>query len=240
MATTHIPEAPDIAVGEVRAEQRTLMQRVFGLLTLGLLLSAAVSYWAATDPGIVAHASAHPEAYYILFCLEVAVIGVLSKHYDKLSVSAAAFAFFLYAAINGISFIVFFLWIPATSVAWGFLLTACTFAGMYGFGYYTRRDLGRMRNIARFAIAGLAFGIIANLVAGNRMPFWATPYFGVTIFASLLIHHADDIRDLEYEFDGDESRWKSAFAGALLIYLDFVNLYILITRLIDRFQKEEE
>jgi len=230
---------PDVEMREVRAEQRRLMQRVFALLALGLLLSAAVSYWAATDPDVIAHASSHPEAYYILFCLEVVVIGVLSKHFNQLSTKAAAFAFFLYSGLNGVSFIVFFLWTPATSMAWGLLLAAITFAALSAWGYYSRRDLGTLRNIARFAISGLVVGVVANGVMGNRLAFWATPYLFVTIFAGLLAHHAQDIRDMEYEFEGDESRWKSAFAGALLIYLDLVNLYILAGRLVD-WMKEEE
>lgn len=238
MPTVEI-DTPDIATREVRAEQRTLMQRVFALLALGLLTSAAVSYWAATDPGVVAHVSSHPEAFYILFCLEVVVIGVLSKHFDQLSTKAAAFAFFLYSAVNGLSFIVFFLWMPATSMAWGLALTAVTFGALFAWGYYARRDLGTLRNIARFAIAGLAVGVLANLVLGNRMAYWATPYIFVTVFSGLLAHHAQDIRDMEYEFEGDDSRWKSAFAGALLIYLDLVNLYILAGRLIDWLKEED-
>jgi uncharacterized protein len=149
-----------------------------------------------------------------------------------LSLAATAFLFYGYAVLNGVSFAVLFIWLPAGSVASGFGLTAVTFGLMALYGHQTGRDLGTFRSFILMIATGVVLLIAVNLTMRTPVAYWATAYMGVMAFGGLTSYHAQNLRDLEWEFEDDDAdRCKAMYAGALTLYLDFVNLYVLIMRI---------
>ncbi len=207
----------------------------------GLMVSALVSFWVAAHTEIGEYTLRHPEGFQIVFFAEVITVGFVSRYAAKLSIPAAWTLFALYAAFNGVSFSVFFLYFPPAAVMYGFLFTGVMFGGMAVYGHKTRRDLGAARNI--FLMAGFAFvlQILANLALGHSDAYYGTATLGILVFCGLASYHAQDLRNFEWEFDDDDAvHDKAAVIGALLLYLDFVNLYMIVMRSVAALQRERE
>lgn len=234
--TVYDPDAATMADPDAEAieeQQRALLVRVYALMLVGLMTSALVGYWTLGHPEIYEYTMQHMAGFQVMFALEILAVGYISKYVDKLTIGMAWILFLFYAAFNGISFAVFFLFLPPAAVTFGFLLTALTFGVMAAYGHYTKRDLGAPRNLAIMACVGIAMMIILNVAFGNGDHFYATAFLGVMIFGGLTSYHIQDIRDFDWAFeDDDASNDKAALVGALLIYLDVVNLYMMFMRLI--------
>ncbi|HWR36318.1 MAG TPA: Bax inhibitor-1/YccA family protein [Clostridia bacterium] len=228
-------EALSYEMEEVEREQRALLVKVYGFMAVGLLISAAVARWAMARPEMFTYVHEHALSFQIIFALEVAAVAIISQVIENIPIGLAALIFVCYAAFNGISFAVFFLFIPPGAVAFGFLIAALTFAAMAAYGRMSGADLGTMGSTLITLVAGLGIMSAANVVFNNERVYWATSYLGVIVFASLASYHAQDFRDFDWAFeDDDEANNKAALTGALLLYLDFVNLYIMFMRLIGR------
>lgn len=222
----------DIAALEVETELRRHLVKVYALMAVGLLISAVVAYWLARQASVTEYVQTHPLGFQILFIFEMIVVAFVSKSIDKLSLATTAAIFFGYALLNGVTFAVFFIWLPPASVASGFALTAVTFALTALYGHQTGQDLGALRSFFIMVGIGVALLVAVNLVLQNSVAYWATAYMGVMAFGGLSTYHSQDLRDLEWEFEDDDAdRCKAMYASALTLYLDFVNLYALIMRL---------
>ncbi len=205
--------------------------RVYSMMCVGLMLTAAVAFMIGRDADIVEYVRTHPAGFQVLFLFEIVTVAVITKAVEKMTLAMIIITFFCYAALNGVSFAVFFLWIPPASVAFGFLITALTFGAMAFYGTKTQRDLGSLRSFLTMILIGIAILLIFNLPFRNSMAYWATSYLGVMAFAGLTIFHAQDMRDLDFEFEDDDAdRCKAMYASALMLYLDFVNLYMFVMR----------
>lgn len=219
----------------IEEQQRALLVRVFSLMLLGLMTSAAVAYLALKNSNIQENALQHSLGFQVMFFSEVAAVAFISRHIQKLTIPMAWILFLVYAAFNGISFAMFFLWLPPVSVAFGFFLTGLTFGVMAVYGRYTKSDLGSLRSIGLLVLVGIALMVLVNLILGHDEHFYATSFLGIMFFAGLTASHVKDIRNLDWEFEDDDvSNDKAALVGALLIYLDFVNLYMLFMRFVAR------
>jgi FtsH-binding integral membrane protein len=225
----------DVDALAIEDQQRALLVRVFSLILLGLMTSAAVAYLAWKNADLHQNVLRHEVGFQLMFLFEIAAVAFVSKYVSKFTIAMAWIVFLFYSALNGISFAMFFLWMPPASITFGFFLTALTFGVMALYGRYTKADLGSMKSIGMLVLVGLGLMILINLVLGHDEHFYATSFLGIMFFAGLTASHIRDIRNLDWEFDDDDaSNDKAALVGALLIYLDFVNLYMLFMRFIGR------
>jgi len=221
----------DVDALAVEDQQRSLLVRVFSLVALGLITSAGVAYFAVQNSNVYENAIRHSIGFQIMFFFEVAVVAFISKYMTNFTISMAWIVFIFYSAFNGISFSLFFLWLPPSAVVFGFFLTALTFGVMALYGRNSNCDLGSPRSLGMMIGLGVVLMILLNVAFGHGNPFYATSFLGIMFFAGLTAYHVQDIRNLEWEFeDDDATRDKAALIGALLIYLDFVNLYMLMMR----------
>lgn len=217
----------------VEEQQRALLVRVFSLMLLGLMTSAVVAFLALKNSNVYENALQHSLGFQIMFLFEIAAVAFVSKYATKLTITMAWIVFLFYSVLNGISFAMFFLWLPPASVAFGFFLTALTFGVMALYGRYTKCDLGSIKSLGMLVLVGIILMTALNLVLGHDEHFYATSFLGIMFFAGLTASHIQDIRNLDWEFDDDDAaNDKAALVGALLIYLDFVNLYMLIMRFV--------
>ena len=235
------PRTPDFDAQAVEQSQRALLVRVYGLMFAGLMLSALVAYWAAAHSEIGSYTLRHPEGFQIVFFSEIIAVGFISRYAAKLSIPAAWTLFACYAIFNGVSFSVFFLYFPPSAVMYGFLLTGVMFGAMALYGHKTGRDLGDGRNILVMGGFGFVLQILVNMLLGHSDAYYGTATLGILVFCGLASYHAQHIRNFEWEFDDDDSAQdKAAVVGALLLYLDFVNLYMMIMRSVATLERERE
>jgi uncharacterized protein len=222
---------PDVDALAVEDQQRALLVRVFSFVALGLITSAAVAFLALKSTDIYESALRHSLGYQLMFLLEVVSVAFIYKYVQNLSIAMVWVTFLFYSAFNGISFALFFLWLPPAAVAFGFLLTAFTFGAMALYGRNTKCDLGSIKSLGMLLGTGMGLMILLNLVFRNGEPFYATSFLGIMLFAGLTASHIQDIRNMDWEFeDDDPAQDKAALVSALLIYLDLVNLYMMIMR----------
>jgi uncharacterized protein len=235
------PQAPDLDAEEVEQSQRALLVRVYAFMFAGLMLSALVAFWAAAHTEIGAYTLQHPEGFQIIFFSEIIAVGFISRYAGNLSIPAAWTLFAAYAVLNGVSFSVFFLYFPSSAVMYGFLLTGVMFGAMALYGHLSGCDLGSGWNVLLMGGFGFVLQIVVNASLGHSDAYYATATLGIMLFCGLASYHAQNIRNFEWEFDDDDAAQdKAAVVGALLLYLNFVNLYMMIMRAVAVLENERE
>jgi len=228
----------------IDAGLRAHMNKVYGLMSVGMLLTGAAAWGisglavdstgALTGLGVALYAS--PLKWVVMFAPLVMVFA-FGAVVNRLSAAAAQLYFYVYAALMGLSLSSIFLVFTGMSIAQTFLVTAIAFAGLSLYGYTTKRDL---TGFGRFLMMGL-FGLIAAMLVNVVLtwiygqPFsglqFAISVLGLLIFAGLTAYDTQAIKNeyVEHAAHGDQE-WldKSATFGALRLYLDFINMFMFL------------
>ena len=147
----------------------------------------------------------------------------------------AAGLFYVYAILNGLTLSVVFLIYTKGSIATTFFVTAGTFAGMSAYGYITKRDLTSVGNFMMMGLFGLIIASVVNMFMRSEMIYWVTTYAGILIFVGLTAYDTQKIKELNVIGNaGTDEDHKEAIHGALILYLDFINLFLYLLRLLGR------
>ena len=206
-----------------------VMRRVYGKMTLGLLLTALTAFLVVSSPAALSLLFSSTTTLWILFAVEIGLVIYLSARLDKLSTGAAAALFYLYSALNGVVLAPIFLVYTGASIAMTFAITAGTFGAMTIFGYVTRQDLSKFGSILTMALIGLIVCVIVNMFWGNSMFDLLISIAGVFIFVGLTAWDTQAIKRMCAESD-PSMIGKVATMGALSLYLDFINLFLYLLR----------
>ena len=206
-----------------------VMRRVYGKMTLGLLLTALTAFLVVSSPAALSLLFSSTATLWILFAVEIGLVIYLSARLDKLSTGAAAALFYLYSALNGVVLAPIFLVYTGASIAMTFAITAGTFGAMTIFGYVTRQDLSKFGSILTMALIGLIVCVIVNMFWGNSMFDLLISIAGVFIFVGLTAWDTQAIKRMCAESD-PSMIGKVATMGALSLYLDFINLFLYLLR----------
>jgi uncharacterized protein len=207
------------------------MSRVYGWMSLGILLTAAVSYGIGSSPELVAQIFANKLFFWLVIILQFGSVIYLSAMINRISAPAAAITFLMYSALTGITLSMIFVLYTQTSIASAFITTAAGFGGLSLYGYTTKRDLGPIGSFCIMALFGL-IGIallsffIPSLNSNSMQIFFSIA--GLVIFAGLTAYDTQRIKALAYAGGNAGSQ---AVYGALVLYLDFLNLFLNLLRL---------
>jgi FtsH-binding integral membrane protein len=207
-----------------------VMRKVYGKMTLGLLVTAITSYLMLSNEAVMNIFLGSKVLFFGAFILELGLVFYLSARIEKLSTGTAAVLFYLYSMLNGITLTPIFLMYTQTSIATTFALTAGTFGAMTIFGYVTRQDLSKIGSYLFMALIGLILCIIVNLFLHNSMLDMLISCAGVLIFVGLTAWDTQAIKRMAAEADPTMMN-KVATWGALSLYLDFINLFIYLLRI---------
>ncbi len=222
------------AIGD-RATRGTvgLLGQVYIWMTAGLVLSGVVAALTVSSDPLSAFVFDNPVVFIGLLILELILVFALSAAAPRLAPGAAIALFLLYAALNGVTLSAILLIYTGASIASTFFITAGTFAAMSFYGATTHRDLTRIGSIALMALIGIILATLVNLLLQNAAVYWAVTYLGVLIFVALT---AADTQKIERRMAeaSDMGRGNPAIVGALTLYLDFINLFLLLLRLFGR------
>ena len=233
------------SAGAVRIDEglRAHMNKVYGTMSVGMLITAAAS-WAISglattvDPatgntvltGLGQALYTSPLKWVIMF-LPLVMVFAFSAMLNKMSAAAAQLFFYVYAAAMGLSLSWIFMVFTGVSIIQTFLVTAISFAGLSLYGYTTKKDLSGFGTFLMMGVIGLVVASLVNIFIASSALQFAISVLGVLIFAGLTAYDTQNIKNtyLQMAHSGDQE-WlgKSAIMGALQLYLDFVNLFMFL------------
>lgn len=223
----------DAQLGETFA---ALMRRVYLWMAIGLYLTAGVAFFVANSSLALAILG-NPILYIGLFLSELALVIALSAAIHRLAPTTAIALFLLYAVLNGATISVIFLVYTLTDITLAFVSTATLFAAMSFIGYFVRLDLSRLGSFLIMGLVGLVIATFVNLFLANSTLMWITTYAGIALFIGLTVYDTQRIKKTMTSSlaAGDEQVVsRLGILGALTLYLDFINLFLLILRLLGR------
>ena len=214
----------------VDAGLRAHMNKVYGLMSVAMLLTGGVAWAVGTNDAMVQAIFMTPLKWVVMFAPLVMVFAFTAM-LNRLSVAAAQLFFYVYAAAVGLSLAFIFAVYTQTSIAQTFLVTAVAFAGLSLYGYTTKRSLSAMGSFLMMGLIGLIVAMVVNIFLASSALAFAISAIGVLIFAGLTAWDTQKIKNdyLAHAQMGD-SDWlgKSAIMGALTLYLDFINMFMFL------------
>tara|TARA_B100001059_G_scaffold200960_1_gene208061 strand:- start:22 stop:534 length:513 start_codon:yes stop_codon:yes gene_type:complete len=155
----------------------------------------------------------------------------LSARINKMSTASAQITFWLFASIMGLSLASIFVQFTHSSIARVFFITAGTFGAMSLYGYTTKRDLTKLGGFLFMGLIGIIIASIVNIFFQSGMMAFVISVIGVLVFVGLTAYDTQNIKNMYYGGDSEEVGSKKALMGALKLYLDFINLFILLLQL---------
>jgi FtsH-binding integral membrane protein len=200
-------------------------------MTAGLLLTGAISTGLMGNAGVLALIM-NPFVFFGLFIVQLVIVVGLDAMVHKLSPMMATMIFLGYAAINGIIFTPLFLAYAAESIASTFFTTAGTFAAMAIYGATTKRDLTKMGSMLMMALFGLIIATLVNVFLQNSLFNLVISIVGVIIFVGLTAYDVQKLTRMSQQFQSEDDMQRFAIIGALTLYLDFINLFVYLLRLL--------
>ncbi len=209
---------------------RRFMLAVYNWMTLGLGLTAVVAFGVGRT-SLVELIFTVPGLFWGIIIVQFLVVLGMSFLMNKIPAVVAVGLFFLYAFLTGITFSVLFLVYTQSSIAFTFFTCAAMFGGISIFGYITKMDLTRFGGFLMMGLFGLIIASVVNIFLHSSTVYWLTSYVGVIIFVGLTAWDTQRIKKMGMFMDSNsEDGKKAAIFGALMLYLDFVNLFLYLLR----------
>ena len=219
-----------IGYGVIDEGLRTHMNKVYGLMSVAMVLTGLVAWAVGTNPAMVQAIFTTPLRWVVMFAPLIVVIG-LSAGINRMAASTAQLVFYVYAALVGLSLSFIFVAFTGISIAQTFLVTAIAFAGLSLYGYTTKRNLTAFGSFLMMGVIGIVVASLVNLFLASSAVAFAISVVGVLLFAGLTAFDTQAIKNayLAHAQAGDQE-WlqKSAIMGALNLYLDFINMFMFI------------
>jgi FtsH-binding integral membrane protein len=215
--------------GAVDAGLRRYMLRVYNLMSAGLAMTGLVAYLGVAS-GFYQLIAGTPLLWVVMLAPLGAVL-FLSVRIERMSVSAAQATFWGYAALMGLSLAGIFLIYTGASVARVFFISAATFAAMSLYGYTTKRDLSRLGSFLFMGLIGVVLAGLVNIFIGSTALQFAISVIGVLVFIGLTAFDTQRIKEVYLASDLGDVMAKKALMGALTLYLDFINLFVMLLQL---------
>ena len=214
--------------------QKRFITKVYGWMCAALLTTGLVSYYTISNDNLMQRIFQSPVLLIGLIIVELALVMILSAAINKLSSQAATGLFFLYSALTGVTISVVVLVYTKESITSTFLITAGTFGAMSFYGYVTKRDLTSIGNLAFMGLIGIIIASIVNIFIQSTSLYTIITYIGVLVFVGLTAYDTQKLKNMAMtqpvDADGAVVR-KGAILGALSLYLDFINLFLMLLRI---------
>jgi len=205
---------------------RQYMLRVYNYMASGLALTGIVAYVAAAS-GFYAQI-AHSGMLWLVILAPLGIVFAMSMGLQRMQAVTVQLLFWAYSALMGLSLSAVFLVYTHTSIARVFFITAGTFAAMSIYGYATRRDLTRFGSFLVMGLIGIILASVVNIFMGSVGLQFAISVIGVFIFVGLTAWDTQRIKEMYAEYDDGQVAAKKAVMGALTLYLDFINLFMMM------------
>lgn len=226
----HALHQTSTAQGAVDVGLRAYLLRVYNYMASGLAATGAIAYFGATS-GLYGWLAGTPLLWVVLLA-PLAVVFFLSFRIQTMSLQAAQLSFWTYAALVGLSLSGIFLIYTGESIARVFFITAATFGATSLYGYTTRADLSRFGSFLIMGLIGVVIASLVNMFLASSALQFAISVVGVVVFVGLTAYDTQRIKEIYAASDDAVAAGKKAVMGALALYLDFLNLFLLLMQLL--------
>lgn len=227
------PRPNETIVQRANTGLQTFMAQVYGWMTCGLLLTAFIAWYAANTPAIMELVFSSNITFYGLIIVQLGLVFVLSGMVHKLSAGVATSLFMLYSALTGVTMASIFLLYTYSSIASTFIVAGGMFGAMSLYGYTTKRDLSGFGNMLFMALIGIVLASLVNFWLKSNALMWAITYIGVVVFVGLTAYDTQKLKNIGEQIDTRDAQMlrKYSILGALTLYLDFINLFLMLLRI---------
>lgn len=210
----------------------SLFKSLYMQMAAALTVTGLTAYFTSQSEAFWNMLATNPSMLWILLFAQLGLVFWLSARVMQMSISSATILFITYSVLTGVTLSSIFLIYDMGTIATAFFVTAGTFFTMSLIGYTTRMDLSRMGNILYMMLIGLCIATIVNIFVASSTLYWITTYAGVIIFTGLIAWDTQKLRNLFLEHGSDnEVGIKLALLGALILYLDFINIFLYLLRI---------
>jgi len=218
---------------EVETQASTVfLAKVFNWMAIGLGLTAVIAYLVSSAMTLETLAANRGLLFMLMFA-ELGLVVYLSARIEKMAPTTATGLFLLYSGLNGITLSFVLLIYTATSVAATFMVTAGMFGAMAVYGFVTKRDLSSWGSFLFMGLIGIIIASVVNIFLGSSQMSWIISGIGVIVFTGLTAYDVQDITRMGASSimqQGEGAVKKMAILGALRLYLDFINLFLMLLR----------
>ena len=215
---------------EIDEGLRSYMLRVYNYMASGLALTGIVAYLVASSPAAM-HAIFGTPLYWLVVFAPLGLVFFLSARINAMQPSTAQALYWVYAALMGVSMSFIFVAYTGDSIARVFFISAGSFAGLSLYGYTTQRDLSGFASFLMVGLIGVILAGIVNIFLGSTALQFAISVIGVLVFAGLTAYDTQSIKELYFAGDDQAVATRKSVMGALRLYLDFLNLFLLLLQL---------
>lgn len=220
---------------QVAALQSEFVRRVYNWMATGLAITALVAFFTASSPTMLSLIFGNQIVFLGLILAELGLVIAVSAAINRLRASTATMLFFIYSALNGLTLSAVFIAYTSTSVANTFFVTAGTFAAMSLYGYSTKRDLTSWGSFLFMGLVGIIIASLVNFFMHSEAISWLISCAGVIVFVGLAAYDAQRIKAMALQgFMDEDTERKATVIGALALYLDFINLFLMLLRIFGR------
>lgn len=213
-------------------QTNSVMKRVYLRMTIGLVVSALVALGVASSPSLLYFFAGNQIVYWGMFIAMIAMAFIIPARLNKMSTGAVLGCFILFSALMGASLALIFIVYKLGSIVATFFVSAGTFGAMSVYGYFTKTDLSKMGSFLFMALIGLIIASVVNIFWANSTLYWIVTYAGVLIFVGLTAWDTQQVKRLAASNLDPALADKLATMGAMNLYLDFINLFLYLLRIL--------
>lgn len=220
----------DSIIEQTGSRIQTYMSHVYGWMAVGLLLTAFVAWFASNNDQLIILLE---RIMWVLLIAEIGLVFAISGMINRLSGATATTLFMLYSVINGLTFSIYFKYYTSSSIASVFFITAGMFSALAIYGYTTKRNLSGLGSFLFMGLIGIVIASLVNIFLQSAPLMWAITYIGVFVFAGLTAYDTQKLKEFGVNLSQDDQNMfrRYVILGALTLYLDFINLFIMLLRI---------
>ncbi|MBS1517312.1 MAG: Bax inhibitor-1/YccA family protein [Bacteroidetes bacterium] len=211
---------------------KKFLLNVYNWMAMGLALTGVIA-WGVSGSSFANVLFSNPFLLFGIIILQLGLVIGLTFAIKKISAGLAIGAFFLYSALTGLTMASIFLVYTGSSIASTFFICAAMFGSVSVFGYITKMDLSRFGTFFFMGLIGLIIASVVNIFLNSTALYWIISYAGVLLFVGLTAYDTQRIKQMSQSMDFDtEEGKKAAVIGSLMLYLDFINMFLFLLRIL--------
>ena len=210
------------------------VRSVYNWMGIGLALTAFIAFYVSSSESMMRFIFGNRMIFFVLLFAELGLVFAIGGMINRISAGTATFFFVLYSALNGVTLSFIFLAYTKTSIASTFFICAATFVGCSIYGWTTKKDLTSWGGFLFMGLIGIVIASLVNLFLRSSGMSLIISYIGVIVFVGLTAYDTQKLKNMALTqpagMDGSVVR-KGAILGALSLYLDFINLFLMLLRI---------
>ena len=227
-------ETAPVQQTQAQVQVNTFIRSVYNWMAIGLALTGFVAFYVANSPALLRIVFGNQLIFFGLIIGTLVLVFTLSTRVHKMKASTATALFILYAALNGVTFSAIFLAYTSSSIASTFFVCSATFVAGSIYGWTTKKDLSSFGGFLFMGLFGIIIATVVNIFLKSSGMHMIIGYIGVFLFIGLTVYDTQKLKNMALaqpaDLDATVIR-KGAIMGALSLYLDFINLFLMLLRI---------